>query len=212
MTQPQCVFLVDDDLASRESIDLLLKSVGLPLKSFATAQEFLDQLEPAQQGCLILDVRMPGMSGLDLQQRLKEQGIDLPIIIISGHADVPMTVRAIRNGALDLIQKPFNDQHLLDRIHEGLEENLNRLNRKEQTSEVLQRVKLLTPREREVLDMVVSGKTNKKIAEELAISRKTLDIHRSKVLQKMEAESVADLVRMVLQQRCYNMSIGHAYQ
>ncbi len=207
--QSQFVFLVDDDPDMQESIRSLLKSVGLPLESYTTAQDFLDKYDRSKEGCMILDVRMPGMSGLDLQQRMKEKGIDLPIIVVSGHADVPMTVRAIKTGAIDLIEKPFNDQVLLDRIHEGLEENSRRQQQKEESAEVVERMETLTPREKEVLNMVVSGKTNKNIAADLNISRKTLDIHRSKVLQKMKAESIADLVRMVLRQRCYGTSNNH---
>jgi two-component system response regulator FixJ len=206
--QQQYVFLVDDDQDMRESIRSLLRSVGLPLESYSTAQEFLEKFDPEKPGCLVLDVRMPGMSGLDLQQRLRDRGIDLPIIIISGHADVSIAVRAIKAGAVDLIEKPFNDQLLLDRIHQALEENTRREHHKVESAEVLTRMAELTPREKEVLDKVVSGMTNKNIAIELGISRKTLDIHRSKVLQKMKAESIADLVRMVLHQRGYGVNAG----
>lgn len=196
------VYLIDDDPAVQDSMRRLLKSVGLPLHTFTTAQEFLEKYDPATSaGCLILDIRMPGMSGLELQQRLRERGDDLPVIVVSGHADVPMTVRAIKAGALDFLEKPCNEQVLLDRIQEGIQENLRRRSEQTERGEIQARMQKLTPREREVLDLLVSGKPNKTIASDLNISRKTLDIHRGKVLQKMEAETVADLVRMVLKAR-----------
>ncbi len=202
MTKMQpIVYLVDDDAQLRESLQLLLQSVGLPLKSFATAQEFLNQFDPESVGCLVLDIRLPGMSGLELQQRLRESGADLPVILVSGHADVPMAVRGIKNGALDFLEKPFNDQVLLDRIQQGTEEHVQRRKQREAQREILARMETLTPREREVMELLVSGMSNKTIATQLQISRKTLDIHRGKVLQKMEAETVADLVRLVLQTR-----------
>lgn len=201
MEQQPTVYLIDDDPSLQDSMRYLLKSVGLPLKSFSNAQEFLDQYTPDLVGCLLLDVRMPGMSGLELQQRLNEMGADLPIIVISGHADVPMAVRAIKAGAVDFLEKPFNDQVLLDRIHQAVEENVQRKEGRVEESQILARMETLTPREKEVMELLVSGKANKDIAADLEISRKTLDIHRSKVLQKMAAETVADLVRMVLKMR-----------
>ncbi len=195
------VYLIDDDARIRESLRLLLKSVGVGLQTFATAQEFLNENGAARVGVLIVDIRMPGMSGLELQQRLRENSNNLGIIILSGHGDVPMAVRAMKNGAIDFLEKPFNDQILLDRIQQGMEEIRQRRQQEAQHDEVLKRVKTLTPREQEVLDLLISGMSNKDIALKLKISRKTLDIHRSKVLQKMEAETIADLVRMVLQNR-----------
>jgi FixJ family two-component response regulator len=192
------VYLVDDDAPMRESIHLLLQSVGLPLRSYASAQEFLNQFDPESVGCLILDVRLPGMSGLELQQRLKEINADLPIILFSGHADVPMAVRGIQNGAIDFLEKPFNDQVLLDRIQQGVAEHVKRRHQRAAQQEILSRVETLTPREHEVMELLASGMSNKAIAAQLHISRKTLDIHRGKVLQKMQAETVADLVRLVL--------------
>lgn len=195
------VYLIDDDARIRESLRLLLKSVGVGLQTFATAQEFLNENGAARVGVLIVDIRMPGMSGLELQQRLRENSNNLGIIILSGHGDVTMAVRAMKNGAIDFLEKPFNDQILLDRIQQGMEEIRQRRQQEAQHDEVLKRVKTLTPREQEVLDLLISGMSNKDIALKLKISRKTLDIHRSKVLQKMEAETIADLVRMVLQNR-----------
>jgi two-component system response regulator FixJ len=197
------VYLIDDDPGIQDSVRRLLKSVGLPLQTFTTAQEFLEKYDPATSvGCLVLDIRMPGMSGLELQQRLRERGDDMPIIIVSGHADVPMTVRAIKAGAVDFLEKPYNEQVLLDRIQDAIQQDVERRTEQTERGEIERRMKTLTPREREVLDLLVSGKPNKTIASDLNISRKTLDIHRGKVLQKMEAETVADLVRMVLKMRC----------
>ncbi len=200
------VVLIDDDPGVQDSVQKLLKSVGLPLTSYTTAHEFLTAIENTGSdtvGCLLLDIRMPGMSGLELQQRLRDSGHDIPTIVVSGHADVPMTVRAIKNGALDFLEKPYNEQVLLDRIQEGMLESERRRVEQIERADILTRMAKLTPREREVLDLLVSGKPNKTIAEKLEISRKTLDIHRGKVLQKMEAETVADLVRMVYKARFY---------
>lgn len=204
MSTMQQVYLVDDDHDIRDAVRLLLQSVGLSLRSFATAQEFLSAYEPGAGGVLLLDVRMPGMSGLELQQRLRERGDMIPIIIISAHGDVPMTVRAIKAGAIDFVEKPFNEQTLLDRIQEGLDLDQRRRLTQSEMTQVTENMEELTPREKQVMNLLVSGIANKDIAEKLDISRKTLDIHRSKVLQKMKAETVADLVRMVLQLRHFH--------
>jgi len=199
MNQPQTtVFLVDDDTNVRAAVSILMQSVGLPLVAYSTAQEFLEKYDGRQPGCLILDVRMPGMSGLELQQLLNEQGRPLSIIMVTGHADVPMTVRAVKAGAVDFLEKPFNDQILLERVHQAIEQNLKERRVQMEREEVTKKLKLLTKREREVLSLVVRGETNKAIAAHLNISRKTLDIHRAKVMQKMEAESIAQLVHMAL--------------
>lgn len=192
------VFIVDDDTNIRNATAALIQSVGLPLVAFSTSQEFLEKYDPRQPGCLILDVRMPGMSGLELQQRLNDLGRPLAIIMITGHADVPMTVRGIKAGAVDFLEKPFNDQVLLERVQLALE--LNRKHRQQQVERdaVAERLAELTPRERQVLDLIVSGETNKAIALQLKISRKTLDIHRANVMRKMKAESIAQLVHMAL--------------
>lgn len=198
------VVLVDDDPAIQDAVQKLLKSVGLPLRSYTAAQEFLTTIEThgaSDVGCLLLDIRMPGMSGLELQQRLREIGHDIPTIVLSGYADVPLTVRAIQNGALDVLEKPYNEQVLLDRIQEGLQESQLRQQEQIERAAILERMAKLTPREKEVLALLASGKPNKQIAEDLTISRKTLDIHRGKVLQKMQAETVAALVGMVARAR-----------
>jgi FixJ family two-component response regulator len=196
------VYLLDDDSRFRESLGHLLDSVGLSLEAYPSAQDFLNAYQRGSGGVLILDIRMPGMSGLELQQRLREQGENLATIVVSGHGDVPMAVRALKAGALDFLEKPFNEQVLLERIQQGVEEVRRYRQLQAEQGEVLKRIELLTPREKEVMDLLVSGLANKDIAVKLNISRKTLDIHRSKVMQKMEAETTADLVRMVLQCRC----------
>jgi len=197
MDQQPTVFLVDDDTNIRNAVTVLMESVGLPLVTYPTAQEFLEKYD-GRPGCLVLDVRMPGMSGLELQQRLNEQGRPLSIIMITGHADVPMTVRAVKAGAVDFLEKPFNDQVLLERVHQAIEQNTKDRRKQVERGAVSKRLSSLTPRERQVLELVVSGETNKNIATQLGISRKTLDIHRAKVMQKMEAESIAQLVHMAM--------------
>jgi FixJ family two-component response regulator len=196
-SQQATVFIVDDDTHVRNATALLMQSVGLPMVAYSTAQEFLEKYD-GRPGCLVLDVRMPGMSGLELQQRLNELGRPLSIIMVTGHADVPMTVRAVKAGAVDFLQKPFNDQQLLERVHQAIEQNLKYRKRQEERDKVAARLSGLTPRERQVLDLIVRGETNKAIATQLGISRKTLDIHRAKVMSKMEAESIAQLVHMAL--------------
>jgi two-component system, LuxR family, response regulator FixJ len=187
------VFVVDDDAAVRDSLRMLLKSVGLPVEVFESGQEFLDADRDDRPGCLVLDIRMPGMSGLELQVKLNERHSILPIIFITGHGDVPMAVEAMQAGAVDFIQKPFRDQDLLDRINQALEKDAGsrRMIRK--------RLESLTPREKEVLDLVVAGKANKVIAGDLNLSQRTVEIHRARVMEKMEAHSLAHLVRMVLE-------------
>lgn len=196
-----CVYLVDDNAEFSEFIRQLLKSVGLPLRNFSTAAEFLEQYDSEAVGCLVLDVRLPGMSGLELQQRLREMGSDMPVLLISGFADVPTAVRAIKACAIDFLEKPFNDQVFLDRVQQGIAEHVERRQKRAQDQEVLTRIARLTPREKEVMELLVSGMSNQTIAKQLDISRKTLDIHRGKVLQKMEVDTVTDLVRIVLQTR-----------
>jgi FixJ family two-component response regulator len=192
------VFIVDDDEAVRNSLRLLVKSVGLTAAVAVSAQEFLKSYDPLQPGCLILDVRMPGMSGLELQQHLNLRGAVIPVIFITGHGDVPMAVEAMQHGAFDFLQKPFRDQDLIDRIQRALEKD--RLTRDElgERSCIRQRRDSLTPREREVLDLVASGKANKVMAADLGLSQRTVEIHRARVMEKMQASSLAHLVRMVL--------------
>lgn len=192
------VYIVDDDDAVRNSLRLLLKSVGLAAVALPTAQEFLSSYDPQQPGCLILDVRMPGMSGLELQQQLNVRGAVIPVIFITGHGDIPMAVEAMQHGAFDFLQKPFRDQDLIDRIQRALAKD--RTNRAELTerSKVRERFESLTPREREVLALVTSGKPNKVMAAELGVSQRTVEIHRARVMEKMHASSLAQLVRMMM--------------
>ena len=192
------VFIVDDDEAVRSSLRLLLKSVGLVPSALASAREFLDKYDPAQPGCLVLDVRMPEMSGLELQEQLNLKGAVLPVIFITGHGDVPMAVEAMQAGACDFLQKPFRDQDLIDRIQRALDKDrTNRAALNERTL-IRERLQSLTPREREVLAMVTSGKANKIMAADLGVSQRTIEIHRARVMEKMSAASLAQLVRMVM--------------
>src|SRR5579863_3622716 len=196
--QAPTVFVVDDDEGVRNSLRFLLKSVGLPARALASAGEFLESYKPSQPGCLVLDVRMPGMSGLELQQQLNLRGAVIPVIFITGHGDIPMAVEAMQQGAFDFLQKPFRDQDLIDRIQRALEKD--RISREEltQRSHIRERLDTLTPREREVLDLVTSGKPNKIIASDLGLSQRTVEIHRARVMEKMGASSLAQLVRMTL--------------
>jgi FixJ family two-component response regulator len=192
------VFVVDDDEAIRDSLQMLLASVGLKSAGFASAQEFLADYDPSQPGCLVLDVRMPGMSGIELQQRLVDMKSMLPVIFITGHGDVPMAVHAMRAGAVDFVQKPFSEQSLLDRIQQALERDTRSRALLVSRDKILQRIATLTPREKQVMDRVVSGEANKVIAIELGVSERTVEIHRARVMRKMEAESLPHLVRMTI--------------
>jgi len=192
------VFVVDDDPGVLDSIRLLLRSVGLPSKTFPSANEFLEAYDSERAGCLVLDVRMPGMSGLDLQARLQEMGSTLPIIFVTAHGDVPMAVDAVKAGAVDFIQKPFRDQELLDKIQEALEADAHLRTKRSELAEIELRLASLTPREKEVLDMVVDGKPNKNIARGLGISQRTVEIHRARVMEKMKVRSVSILVQLVM--------------
>jgi FixJ family two-component response regulator len=195
--EPQ-VFVIDDDQAVRDSLGLLLKSMGTRASLFDSAQAFLDAWDPAMRGCIVLDIRMPGMSGMELQQRLKSQRCDIPIIFVTGHGDVPMAVEAMHQGAFDFIQKPFRDQELLDRINQALAWDAEHRSEEDQRRGVQERYASLTPREREVMDCVVRGLANKVIAMDLDLSQRTVEIHRARVMEKMNARSLADLVRMSL--------------
>lgn len=194
---PATVFIVDDDEAVRDSLKLLFRSVELPVATFGSAREFLDSYDPAAPGCLILDVRLPGMSGLELQEELAGDGADLPIVFITGHGDVPMAVRAMRRGAVDFLQKPFSDQDLLDRVQQALADQAERRQQVSSQAEILERIEHLTPREREVMDLVVDGLANKVIANRLGMSQRTVEVHRAAVMRKMEADSLAHLVQLV---------------
>ncbi|QKT02931.1 response regulator transcription factor [Ectothiorhodospiraceae bacterium 2226] len=198
MSPKPTVFVVDDDTAVRESLRWLIESVGLDVHTYASAREFLESMEPSQTGCLVLDIRMPGMSGLELQEALAERGSALQVIIVTGHGDVPMAVRAMKAGASDFIEKPFNDQMLLDRIQQLLKKAEDSWETQARRERIMGRYEHLTPREREVMALVVEGKSNKRIALDLGVSAKTIEVHRAKVMEKMEAGSLADLVRMSL--------------
>ncbi|MBW7906654.1 MAG: response regulator transcription factor [Phycisphaerae bacterium] len=205
------VFVVDDDPAVRKSLELLMRSVGLPVQTYRTAQEFLDRHRPEQPGCLVLDVRMPGMSGPELQRHLKETGADLPTIIITGHGDVPVAVRAMKDGALEFLQKPFSTQLLLEHIRAALDRDVERREALARRSSVAARLAALTERERQVMELVVSGKISKEVAAELGISKKTVDVHRARVMQKLQVQSLPELVELVLTQKAGRDSLhpGH---
>lgn len=198
MTADSIIYIVDDDEPVRDAISMLLDTIGLHHQSFADAQSFLDTYDPAQPGCLILDIRMPGISGLDLQDRLLELDAPIPIIFITGHGDIPMAVEAMRKGAVDFIRKPFRDQELLDRVNEALSAGEQQQAEHDQRQQAVQRLSELTPREQEVFERVAAGQANKVIAIELGISERTVEIHRSQVMHKTESRSLADLVRLKL--------------
>ncbi|MDX1506821.1 MAG: response regulator transcription factor [Woeseiaceae bacterium] len=192
------VFIVDDDPAIRIAMQALMESVNLPHRIFPSGNEFLDSDCDERPGCLVLDIRMPGLSGLELQAELVRRGSTLPIIFITGHGDVPMAVEAMQKGAVDFIQKPFRDQDLLDRITEALKTDEERRAQRDRHDVVAGRIKRLTNREKEVFDLVVTGKPNKVIAYDLGVSQRTVEIHRARVMEKMQARSLADLVKMHL--------------
>ena len=190
------VFVVDDDAPLRESLKNLIRSVGLRVEAFASAQEFLDRPRPEVPGCLVLDVRLPGLSGLDLQQRMAEGDRDMPIIFITGHGDIPMTVQAMKAGAVEFLTKPFRDQELLDAIQQALARDRTAREQRAKIEELRRRYRSLTPREREVLARVVAGLLNKQIAGELGTSEASVKVHRQHVMEKMGAGSLAALVQM----------------
>jgi RNA polymerase sigma factor (sigma-70 family) len=190
------VFIVDDDPAIRFAMQALMDSVNVKHEIFSSGDEFLEKIDDRRPGCLVLDIRMPGLGGLELQEELLKRGNTLPIIFITGHGDVPMAVEAMQKGAVDFIQKPFRDQDLLDRIREALTTDRERRQEQQQHNEVETRLSRLTNREREVFDLVVTGKPNKVIAYELGVSQRTVEIHRARVMEKMQARSLADLVKM----------------
>ncbi len=197
MTPPEpTVYIVDDDDAVRDSLAWLVSSVKLPVKTFATADEFIDNLDPAPVGCALIDVRMPGTSGLQLQEMLRERAVNLAVVIVTAHADVPMAIRAMKAGAIDFIEKPFNDQQVLELISRAIEKSARSLREIARDEEVRRRLRSLTSRENEVFHGLVAGLPNKAIAADLGLSQKTVEIHRAKVMKKMRAKSFAELVAM----------------
>jgi two-component system response regulator FixJ len=192
------VYVVDDDDGMRRALDTLLSTVGYKTAVFSRPSEFLATFKADASGCLVLDIRMPDMSGLELQQHLNRLGSMLPVIFITGHGDVPMAVQAMKEGAFEFIQKPFRDQDLLDRINHALKQDSENRSTVARRAEVLHRLESLTPRERQVMDMVVDGAANKVIAIDLDLSERTVEIHRAKVMEKMGARSVAHLVKLHL--------------
>jgi len=192
------VYIVDDSDSVRDALSLLMKSVGLKAACFSLAQEFLSGYKPAGPGCLVLDVRMPGMSGLELQQLVVAKKIPLPVIMITGHGDVSMAVRAMRTGAMNFFEKPFNDQALLDCIHESISQSKKMLGRTHRSREIISRLKKLSDREREVLDLIVSGRFSKAIGAHLGISSKTVDVHRKNILDKMQVKTPVEVVRLLM--------------
>jgi FixJ family two-component response regulator len=191
------VFIVDDDEAVCQSLRMLAETVSLNVQTYGTAQAFLDAYDPAQPGCLVLDARMPGMSGLELLSKLVQEGISIPTIVISGHGDVSMAVEAMKTGAIDFVEKPFRDQSLLDRVQKAIELDLKIRGEQTERANIEHKIALLTPREREIMDLLVTGKSSKMIAYDLGISQKTVDFHRVHIQEKMGVDSVVQLVRLV---------------
>lgn len=198
MKHEPTVHVVDDDDAVRKAMCMLFRADGLSTADYAAPDEFLAAVEPSMNGCIVLDIRMPGMDGLDLQKRLQEREITMPVIFLTGHADVPKAVRAMKQGAIDFLEKPFDDEHLLTRVQYALAKGALQKHRKAERDQMAQRLEQLTPREREALNLIVAGRTNKEIADQLHISARTVEVHRARLMKKLEAESLSDLVRMVL--------------
>ena len=194
----QTVYVVEDDEAVRDSLELLLKSDGKPVKTYESATAFLKDYSDKMAGCIVLDIRMPGMDGMELQKKLNEKHSILPIIFVTGHGDVPMAVDAMKEGAVDFIQKPYREEALLEKIEAALKQDLEQRKSLDEKQEIIRRIKSLTPREHEIMDRMIAGQANKVFAIELEISQRTVEIHRSRVMHKMGTHSLAHLVRMVL--------------
>ena len=200
MSEPRpMVFVVDDDAAMRDAVETLLRSVGLQVEAFGSTQDFLRHKAADTPSCLVLDVRLPGRSGLDFQEQLAESNIHIPIIFITGHGDIPMSVRAMKAGAIEFLTKPFRDQDLLDAIQVALEKDRERRHHEQELGSLRRRFESLTPREREVFPLVVSGRLNKQIAADLGTSEITAKVHRASIMRKMQAGSVVELVRMAVE-------------
>jgi RNA polymerase sigma factor (sigma-70 family) len=197
MSRAPVVFVVDDDLSVRSSLKFLISTVGLQVESFDSADTFLHRKPLDAPSCLVLDVRLPGLSGLDLQRELAARNIRIPIVFVTGHGDIPMSVRAMKAGAVEFLTKPFHDQDLLDAIRIALERDRARRQQEKEVTALQQRFASLTPREREVISMVVSGMLNKQIAGQLGTAENTVKVQRSRAMGKMQAQSLADLVRML---------------
>jgi two-component system, LuxR family, response regulator FixJ len=202
------VFVVDDDASMRKSLRWLFQSVGLGVETYSSAAEFLAGLGDSRSGCIVLDVRMPGMSGLELQEQLSKRGVNLPIIMVTGYGDVPMAVRAMKGGALDFIEKPFNDQDLLDRVRKAMDLDVRKRQEQAEVADVASRLAMLTRREREVMELVAAGLPNKEIGERLNLSKKTVEVHRYHLMRKLGVSSVADLVRMAMVVRDEGREVG----
>jgi FixJ family two-component response regulator len=199
MNDQPIVAVVDDDEAVRDSLSMLMESVGIQHRLYSDAMSFLNDLDKLRRGCLVLDIRMPGMSGLELQAELNRREVTLPIIFITGHGDIGMAVKAMRLGALDFIPKPYHEQELLDRIHEALAHDASKRDRVHDHKQLLSRIEALTKREHQVFDRVTAGQANKVIAQDLSVSERTVEVHRSELMRKMGARSLAELVRMHLE-------------
>ena len=197
MTGAPVVFVIDDDPSVRSSLKFLISTVGLQVESFDSAETFLRRKPPDTSSCLVLDVRLRGLSGLDFQRELADRNIHIPIVFVTGHGDIPMSVRAMKAGAVEFLTKPFRDQDLLDAIRVALERDGARREQEKEVNELRQRFESLTPREQEVISMVVGGMLNKQIAGQLGTAENTVKVHRSRAMEKMQAQSLAELVRMI---------------
>lgn len=195
----QLIYVIDDDEAVRDSMGMLLESAGLPYRCFASADDFIADHDGSQRGCLVLDIRMPGMTGIELQQRLTQMQSSLPIIFITGHGDVPMAVEAMRRGALDFLRKPVNEENFLERVTHALDQESGHWHQKLDRDQAQQRIESLTEREHEVFLLVAEGQANKAVASKLGISERTVEVHRAQVMKKLDARTLAQLVRIHLQ-------------